>query len=202
MSGYKFVRFVGGVVAKILFRVEYIGRENEPTEGGFIAFSNHASFFDPIFTACAVKQPLYFIGKSDLMKHRVMRWLFNSCNVVPINRGESDIAALRKTCDLIKNGKNVGIYPGGTRKPCDAPLPEDALAGIGLMASRTKATLVPVTICYGKCQKPKPFHKVKVCIGKPIPYEEYSAINERPSSHEIATYSYNKLCEDFAKYNG
>lgn len=202
MRGYRFVRAVVLVFSKIFFGVEIHGRENEPTEGGYIAFSNHTSFFDPIFTASAAKQSLYFMAKSDLAKHAVMRWIFKLCNVVTVNRGESDIAALRKTCDIVKSGRNVGIYPQGTRIPQEYPKSEEALAGLGLMATRTKATLLPITICYGKKNlKPKMFRKVHVYIGKPISYDEYSTINEHPNSHEIATYAFSKLCAEFCEKN-
>ncbi len=202
MSAYKFVRGLAWVIAKVAFRAEFHGRENEPKEGGYIAFSNHTAFFDPIFTAGAVKQPLFLLGKSELLDNPVMKLIIKSCNVIVINRGESDIAALRKTCDVLKDGKNVGIYPQGTRIPCGSPDPESVRAGMGLMASRTKATLLPVTICYGKKNlKPTVFRKVHVYIGKPITYEEYSAINERPNSQEIAAYAFEKLCEDFAEHN-
>ena len=202
MSAYKVVRVLARGLAKLLYRVEFHGRENEPTEGGFIAFSNHSSFADPIFTACAVKQPLFFMAKSDLMNFKPLGLLLKACNVVPVNRGESDIAALRKTCDIIKRGDCVGIYPQGTRIPTECPKTEEALAGIGLMATRTKATLLPVTICYGKKhKKPLVFRKVHVYVGKPITYEEYSTINERPNSHEIALYAFSKICEDYEKNN-
>ena len=202
MSGYKFIRGLGRAIAAVAFRTEYHGLENEPTGGAYIAFSNHTTFFDPILTACAVKRPLYFMAKSELEKVFIMRWIFKWCNVVPVHRGESDIAALRKTCDVLKNGENVGIYPQGTRIKCQSPDPETALAGLGLMASKTKATLLPVTICYGKKNtKPTVFRKVHVYVGKPIPYEEYSSINERPNSKEIAEYAFKKLCDDFEAYN-
>ena len=202
MSGYTFVRGTGRIFTKLFYRVEYHGKENEPKEGGVIVFSNHSSFVDPILTACSVKQPLFFMAKSDLLKSKFMQLIFKLCNVVPIHRGESDIAALRKTCDIIKSGQSVGIYPQGTRIPEDCPKTEEALAGMGLMAMRTKATLLPVTICYGKKnKKPTFFRKVHVYVGKPITYEEYSTINEHPNSHEIATYAFSKVCEDFQKYN-
>ncbi len=202
MTLYQVVRGFAYFVAKIGYRAEFYGLENEPTEGGVIVFSNHSSLVDPFFTAPAVKRPLHFMAKSDLQKSRFMKWLFNKCNVVAINRGESDIAALRKVCDVVASGGCVGIYPQGTRIECENPDPETALAGMGLMASRAKATLLPVTICYGKGnKKPKLFSKVKVYVGKPITFEEYSNINERPNSHEIAKYAFSKLCEDFGKYN-
>lgn len=202
MSGYRFVRAVVSVWVKLAYRVEYHGRENEPSQGGMIVFSNHTSLADVLLTACAVKQSLYFVAKSDLESNRFMSWLFRWCNVVPIKRGESDMAALRRTCEIIKEGNNVGIYPEGTRIPQDFPKAEDALAGMGLMATRTKATMLPVTICYGKRKKPMLFRKVHVYIGKPIPHEEYSTFSEHPNSHEIAQYAFSKLCEDFKKYNG
>lgn len=202
MSGYKFVRFVGNIYAKLFYRVEYIGRENEPTEGGCIVIANHSSFFDPISVACALKRPVFFMGKSTLLKHKPMQWLFKACNVVPVNRGESDIAALRKMCDIVDSGNPTGVFPQGTRIRCDAPKHEEAMAGIGLIANRTKAPFLPVAICYGKKNDhPTLFRKVKVYIGKPVPYEEYSNINERPSSHEISKYAFSKVCELFAENN-
>lgn len=202
MNLYKAVRAIAFAYAKVAYRVKIHGRENEPKDGAYIAFSNHTSFSDPIFTAVAVKRPLFFLAKSDLQKVGVLRWLFKVCNVLTINRGESDIAALRKSCDIIKNGGCPAIYPEGTRIPQDMPKAEAAQAGIGLMATRTKATLLPVTICYGKKhKKPTVFRKVVVYIGKPIPYEEYSAINDRPNSHDISVYAFSKLCDDFAEHN-
>ena len=96
----------------------------------------------------------------------------------------------------------MGIYPQGTRIACNAPEPETAQAGLGLMAMRTKATLLPVTVCYGKKnKKPMLFRKVKVYIGKPITYEEYSSLGERPSSRDIAGYAFTKICDTFNEKN-
>ena len=202
MSFYKVVRALALAYAKVVYRVSVHGKENEPIDGPFIVFSNHTSFADPILTACAVKHELSFLAKSDLEKVGILRWLFKKCNVVTINRGESDIAALRKSCEIVKHGGCPAIYPEGTRIPQTAPEAEKAQAGIGLMATRTKATLLPVTICYGKKhKKPLAFRKVHVYIGKPISYEEYSTVNEHPNSHDIAVYAFSKLCDDFAKYN-
>ncbi len=201
-KAYRVVRAVALGYIKIFYRVRIFGRENEPKEGGYIAFSNHVSFIDPAFTACAVKRSLHFMAKSDLQRFAIFRWLFKLCNVVPIRRGESDIAALRLTCDIVSKGNCVGIYPQGTRIPCDCPDAESAQAGLGLMAMRTKATLLPVTVCYGKKnKKPKLFRKVKVYIGKPIEYSEYSTLGDKPSSREISAYAFGKICETFAEKN-
>ncbi len=203
MIGYKIVRGIARVYSKLFHRVKYVGRENEPMEGGCIVIANHSSMLDPILLASALKRPISFMAKSELTKYGFMRFIFKTCNVVPINRGENDIAALRKICDIANEGKVTGVFPQGTRIQCEKPLAETAQAGIGLIAVRSKAQLLPVSICYGKSNLcPKVFRKVVVYIGKPMSYEEYSQDNgQRRNSHEIAEYAFSKVCDNFAEYN-
>lgn len=204
LKTYRGMRAVTGFLAKLLYRVSYYGRENDSGEGVCIVLSNHTSFVDPALTANAVKKrDLVFIAKESLSGHGLFGKLLLACNMLPIRRGEGDIQALRKACGALDSGTSLGIYPQGTRMPGVDPLPEQAMAGIGLMASRSKAALLPVAICYGKNRRGKPrlFRKVRVYVGKPVPYSEYSAINERPSSHDIAAYAFGKVCDLFNEHN-
>ena len=204
MSFYRFARAVMGVYVKIFYRVEYFGRENEPSpDVPTIVLSNHSSFIDPVFTAKAVRRDLTFIAKSTLAEHFPLGLLLKLCRAVTIRRGESDVQAVRTVCGELASGKSLGIYPQGTRMPGVVPSPEQALAGVGLMASRSKAALLPVAICCGKNKKGKPciFRKVRVYVGKPVYYDEYSSAGERGSSHEIARYGFAKVCELYEKYN-
>lgn len=203
MLGYRIVRGIALVYAKLFYRLEVIGKENEPKEGGCIAIANHSSLFDPIAVAAAVKRDVCFMAKSDLERFAPLRWLFKLCNVIPVRRGESDMAALRKSFDIVNDGNIMGIFPQGTRIQCDFPEVETALAGIGLIAMRTKAPILPISICYGrKNKKPTLFRKVKVVIGKPIYYEEYSVINgEKAGSHELSKAVFKNVCDNFTAHN-
>ena len=203
MSFYNFVRKAVLLYGKIVYRVEFHGRENEPEGGSLVVISNHSSFSDALFTANAVKRELTFIAKESLARHKFLAWVLKRCHAITIKRGEGDMQAVRSACSVLSGGGSLGVYPQGTRMPGSAPKPEEAMAGIGLIASRCKATFLPVTICFGKNKKFKPcaFGKVRVYVGKPITYEEYSSINEHPNSHEIAEYAFSKVCEDFERYN-
>lgn len=203
MNGYRFVRGVAFVYSKLFHRLSVKGAENIPKEGGCIIIANHSSFLDPILVAASIKRDIYFMGKSDLLKSKFMKWVFKICNVIPINRGESDIAALRKTCDVVNGGNLTGIFPQGTRIHCGQPEVETVQAGIGLVGARTKADILPVAICYGKKNDcPKVFRKVTVAIGKPMTYEEYALQDgERKTSQEMATCAFTKVCDLFAENN-
>lgn len=54
-ASYKILRAIARVYSKLVYRVEYHGRENEPQSGEYIAISNHSSFADVMFTACPLK---------------------------------------------------------------------------------------------------------------------------------------------------
>lgn len=203
MLGYRIVRGIALVFAKLFYRIQVIGKENEPKEGNCIVIANHSSLFDPLAVAVALKRDVYFMAKSDLEKHGIFRWLFKVCHVITVRRGESDMAALRKSFEILNDGNIMGVFPQGTRIECEAPDVETAQAGIGLMGMRTKAPMLPVSICYGKKnKKPTLFRKVKVVIGKPIHFEEYSVINgEKAGSHEISKLAFQKVCENFTIHN-
>lgn len=203
MLGYRIARGIVFAYAKLFNRIEIIGRENEPKEGGCIAIANHTSIFDPIAVAAALKRDVCFMAKSDLEKYGVIKWFFKVCNVIPVRRGESDMAALRKSFEIINGGNIMGVFPQGTRIPCSSPDFETAQAGIGLMAMKTKAPILPISICYGKKnKKPTLFRKVKVIIGKPVYHEEYSVIDgEKAGSHEISKEAFKRVCENFAAHN-
>lgn len=203
MNGYRFVRGVAWCYAKLFHRMSVVGEENALKDGGCVIIANHSSFLDPIFVAAAFKRDVYFMGKSDLLKSGFMKWIFKICHVIPVHRGESDIAALRKTCETVDSGNMTGIFPQGTRIRCSAPDVDSVQAGIGLVGARTKAPMIPVSICYGKKNdRPKVFRKVKVIIGAPMCYDEYAMENgERKTSQDIAKYSFAKVCDQFTEYN-
>ena len=203
MSFYRFVRALAVGYSKLFHRMTVIGKENMPVDGGCIVIANHSSFLDPVLAASAIKRDVYFMAKSDLLENKFMEMILKACNVVPVHRGESDIAAMRKTCEIVDNGNIAGIFPQGTRIRCQTLDVNTVQAGIGLIGARTKAPVVPVSICYGKKNNcPRFLRKVTVVIGSPMSYEEYALENgERKTSQEIAKYAFTKVCEQFADYN-
>ncbi len=204
MNLYPLAYHAAKLYARIFYRVKFIGTENEPKEGSYIAFSNHTSYMDPVFTACGLKRRVSFMAKASLKNSSFLRWVFDGCGVFTVNRGESDMQAMRVAFDVIQKGNNLAIYPQGTRQPGVEPVPSLAQPGIGLIAKKTEPLLLPITICYGRNKKQKPtiFRKVKVYIGKPIPPSEYLSINESPNSREISEYCFARICETFAEHNG
>ena len=62
----------------------------------------------------------------------------------PVDRDEADLSTFKKSLNVLKNHGVLGIFPEGTRvKTIDL---ENAKPGVGLIALRSKANVLPVFI--------------------------------------------------------
>lgn len=141
------------------------GEENIPDEGGFILCSNHVHMRDPLFLAVRLpKRHLTFLAKAELFKNPLLRLVIGDkgLGAIPINRGHSDLGAIREALKTIANGHGLGIFPQGTRSRDNTPTP--MLTGTALIAIRANVPVLPVYI-----DAPyRRFHHVDIRVGKPI----------------------------------
>lgn len=157
-----------GPAVRLLFPARVEGLENLP-EGGMLLCPNHTSDVDPLIIAAAlpVDSRLHFMGKAELFQNPLLNWFFRKLGGFPVQRGGSDITAVKTAIQVLKDGDNLMIFPEGTvirnGIGCADGLPAHAKAGIAVIGVRTGATMIPVFVSQGK----KLFHKTRVIFGKP-----------------------------------
>lgn len=176
MTIYSFVRSVVGGVLKPVYRIETIGLENLPKQGGVLLCANHINNLDPCVVGITANRPVYFMAKEELFSVPVLGKLVPHLNAFPVKRGMSDREALRKGLNVLKEGNVFGLFPEGTRSK-DGELGK-GLAGAGFFALRTDAQIVPCAIIGPY----KSFRTLKVVYGKPIPMEDLK--NTKASAEE------------------
>ena len=193
MRFYGFARAVLGVLFRVLYRVRVVGRENEPAEGAYLSVANHISYVDPIFVAIALRRKQRFIAKQSLKSHAVLRLVFSAFHVLTVQEGESNLAAFRAAIQTLREGGCISIFPQGKRIPREMPLPKQAMGGLMVIAGGAKADILPVSIVT-KGNRPLPFRKTTVIIGKPIPYADYHAVETASGRAEAAAYCFAQVC--------
>lgn len=157
-----------------------IGREHIP-EGAALVCGNHTRMSDPIFMVFAFgrKHQLRPMAKAEAMRIPVIGWLLKKAGVFGVERGKSDVGAIKHAIKLLKSGEKVVIFPEGTRHRDGEG--GDAKTGAAMLAVRTGVPLVPVYIPAEK----KWFGRTPVVIGEPYyprvagkkgTQEEYRAI--------------------------
>ena len=181
--------FLCRMTLKFFGRMQSIGGENVPKKGGVILAPNHVSYMDPPAAGGALTtRPVRFMAKIELFKIPILGFLIRKVGSFPVKQGAADRTALRKAMELIEKGEVVCIFPEGTRSP-DGNLME-AHAGIGMVALKTKAPIVPVAIIgTDKVLPPHSFFfhfsRVKVVYGKPITFDDLYETGGKDAIEEV-----------------
>lgn len=129
-----------------LLTLRIVGESLVPPDGPLLVVSNHLSNADPIILEFAFPRPLFFMGKAELFRNPIFRWLLRRFGGFPVERGTADRAALRRASAVLSQGLAMGIYPEGGRSKTRALV--KGLPGVGLIALQSKSPVLPVAI-YG-----------------------------------------------------
>ena len=197
-SGSGFYRFAYAVLAKILgflFNIRVIGRDNEPEDGGFMVCANHVSATDPIVLAYAFKKhQIRFMAKKELFKVPIVGQLVKMLGAFPVDRGASDVGAIKKSVKMLVDGECMGIFPQGHRYPSTDPRNTPTKNGAALIAARANADIVPVYIAR-KNNKHKLFRRTWVIIGTPMKLEEIEGYSDEEKNYSLVTAEiFDRIC--------
>jgi 1-acyl-sn-glycerol-3-phosphate acyltransferase len=124
--------------------------------------------------AATSEQQPHFMAKKELFTIPVLGWLLKGLGAFPVDRKAGDVSAIKRSIALLEQGKCVGIFPQGHRNPGVDPRETEVRHGIGMIAARTHATILPCYLCM-KDYKFKLGRRVDIVVGKPMKYEEYAA---------------------------
>ncbi|WP_265264350.1 lysophospholipid acyltransferase family protein [Spirulina subsalsa] len=128
----------------VYFQGKITGAEQVPREGGFVAVSNHASFFDPPILSNSVGRPVAFMAKEELFKIPVLKQAIRLYGAYPVKRSSADRSAIKAALECLKEGWGVGIFLEGTRTE-DGTIQNPKL-GAAMIAAKAQVPLVPVSL--------------------------------------------------------
>jgi 1-acyl-sn-glycerol-3-phosphate acyltransferase len=121
-----------------------IGAECVPRQGPVLLAPNHASYSDPPIIGWATPRILWFMTKAHLFKTPLLAPLMRAFHAFPVDVDGVDREALRFSEELVRAGRVLCIFPEGGVSD-DGRL-QALKPGIGLIALRTGAPIVPVAL--------------------------------------------------------
>lgn len=170
---YRVVRNVAWFLCKIIFPTKVIGVENVPKEGPVLICSNHISMVDPVLIAVSFGRQITYMAKKELFATKFTNWFFSNLGMVPVDRGASDLAAMRVCIEALGEGRLLGIFPQGHRFKQDEN--HEIQNGAAMMALRSKAVVIPAHVSAPL----KFFRKNTVRFGKPVDLSDLVRINSQ-----------------------
>jgi long-chain acyl-CoA synthetase len=171
-SVFKFFTFLA---MKTYFRVNVEGHKQLP-EGPVIIAPNHQSFFDGLFVTMSLKNKFfkktYFYAKEKHVRNKIVKFIADKHNVIVMDINKELKQSLQKMAAVLEKGKNIIIFPEGTRST-NGKL-GNYKKTFAILSRELNVPVVPVSIkgAFEALPKgsfiPRPFKKIKVKYHSPI----------------------------------
>jgi len=139
-----FLRFLGRLVARGLYRLSVSGAENVPRSGGVLLCMNHLGGGDGPLVVAFCPRPLAGIGKAEILSWPLAGWIARMYGMLPVRRGEPDRATLQAALDVLRGGGALLIAPEGRESPTGALIL--AKDGAAFLALNSRVPIVPVAL--------------------------------------------------------
>ncbi len=161
----RFYRFGRAVcrLALLPWRVRAIGVERVPLHGPLIIAANHISYLDPPALGIYLPRMLHYMAKRELFSVPILGAAIAAVGAYPVDRGGNPMSAIRRSVEVLREGKALAIFPEGTRNLTgEAPVQ----SGVSMLASLGRAPVVPA--CIVGTDRARSFARVTVVYGEPI----------------------------------
>lgn len=182
---------IDAVLARLIFRLQVVGKDRLPADGRIVLTPNHVSFLDPILLAAAFSlrdlRRTCWVGWSGIvLAGPIMRLVTRTAGILPIDPDRDPGAALDLVDKALETRDRLVWFPEGRRSPTGEIT--EFLPGIALVLERTGAKAVPVHISgtYEAWPRsrtlPRP-GKVTIRFGTPIGADELEARGDGANRH-------------------
>jgi 1-acyl-sn-glycerol-3-phosphate acyltransferase len=176
------------LLAVVVYRVRYSGRQNIPAEGGVLVVSNHQSHLDPPLVGIGIPRGMNYLARDTLFRFAPFRWLIRSVDAIPIDREGIGLGGIKEALRRLKRGEMVLIFPEGTRTH-DGEIARFR-PGFTALAVRSKAAILPVAIegafhAWPRWRAWPGAGRIRVHFGAPIMPAEFAGRDERELLDEV-----------------
>ncbi len=175
---WKHIQYIMGLAANSgNVDLQIHGKENIPTEGGFMLYGNHQGLFDVVAIAASCDMPLSIVYKKELKQVPLLKQIYACTNSFAMDREDvrQSLTVIQAVTAEVKKGRNYVIFPEGTRSRKGNVMGEFH-GGSFRAAMKAKCPIVPMAFIDSfkvLDQKGSDWVTVQLHYLKPISYEEY-----------------------------
>jgi len=141
----KFIHFIIRLLINLIARVEIVGAENLPDEGGYVIASNHIGRLDAFMVYYVLNRyDIIMLVAEKYRDHAITRWMARMVDGIFVDRFIPDVRAMREAMKRLRGGGVLAIAPEGTRSSTGALI--QARPGGIYLAWKAGVPIVPVAL--------------------------------------------------------
>lgn len=178
------------LLTSLLYRLRVSGAGNVPEAGAAIVVANHVSYLDPIILAASIHRPVRFVMGYRSFEIALLKWFYRQTNAIPFATAKEDETIMKTAFERIDAelaaGHIVCMFPeGGITRDGEI---QRFWPDIEKILKRRPVTVIPMSLdrlgghrfshsTEGKARRwsGRPFAKVSVRIGQPVPANDATA---------------------------
>lgn len=182
MEKYRHIqRIMSWAIEKGNVELQVFGRENIPSENGYMLYGNHQGMFDAVAIAADFPGPLAAVFKQELKDVPLLKQIVACTNSFAMDRQDvrQSLTVINAVAEEIKKGRNYLIFPEGTRSKTGNQM-GDFHSGSFKAAMKAKCPILPIVFVDSfrvLDQKGSAPLSVQLHYLRPIPYAEYRELN-------------------------
>lgn len=203
----EFIRMVGIWGMNLIYTPRIINAERIPERGGALLVANHVTYVDALILTMVCPRPVRFIVSDEFTSMRMLGWLLEIFNSLPIS-AKNPREAILSAAEGLEAGDLICIFPEGqlTRSGCLTPIRR----GMELIARRAKSPIIPLYAdgLWGSIfsfhrnrfftKRPRRFpYPFNVAVGEPLDPETFSNRTVLRAFRELSS-----RCLEAAEGNG
>ena len=124
-------------------KIELVGYENLPREGGCLVISNHIGRLDTwLGFIMANRDDVIIMVADKYAQNPVLKFFGDAIDTIWVNRDGGDIRSLRMAQKRLQAGGLAVIAPEGTRSPTEALIKPKS--GAAYLAAKAQVPIVPI----------------------------------------------------------
>jgi 1-acyl-sn-glycerol-3-phosphate acyltransferase len=180
--------------------LQVFGKENIPTEGGFMMYGNHQGMFDVVAISSTCDTPLGIVFKKELSNIPLLKQIISCTKSFAMDRDDvrQSLTVIQNVTKEVQNGRNYVIFPEGTRSKKGNEMLEFH-GGSFRCAVKAKCPIIPFACidCFKVLdQKGSKPVSVQLHYLTPIAYEEYAGLK----AAEVAELVKSRIQETIDRY--
>jgi 1-acyl-sn-glycerol-3-phosphate acyltransferase len=155
------------------YRLTIHHEDRFPLTGPLLMTPNHLSLLDAPLLGAVAPRMLHQLGKIEVFGGLQGKFL-HRIGQIPVDRSAYDTLAIRKSIQVLRDGRVLNIYPEGTRGPGDF---SRIRVGVAYLAMVTGAPILPVALMGTRLpdgsveRHPPSGSRVDVVYGEPFSIE-------------------------------
>ena len=186
---YRFFRWLLKPFIAIIHPTKVIDKDKFSDETAIVCCNHYASSDVIIVAEKLFKREINCLAKAELFKGKFRAWFLRKLGAIKVNRGTPEVSVHKEILGRLKKGKQILIFPEGTRNLAGTHDMAEFRSGAGVYAMKAKVPIIPLMFHH----QSKPFRRNYLIVGDKIDLSAYYGKNMHEVKDDIASLLHDRM---------